>query len=427
MIVEFTIENFRSFKEKHIFSLLAAKDREFTEQSTFSINNKFRFLKTAVLYGANASGKSNFFNALAFFLRFTVTSGPRKQAGDLIETEPFLFSKQTENAPSVFELIFYLDDKNEKNVRFRYGLSVNNKQVLCEYLYAVYHVREVNLFNRKNQEITFTSYFKEGIRARSSVRPNCTFLSVSAQNNGEIAARIITYFQNIMVTSGLSDLTSITLSNLNKKKFESKIVNFLKFADINIRNLKNEKIPLDFDRYQDSDFVEYLKKKIPNYQSAFEDSVSFGHVVYDGEDSVGEKYLPVEEESTGTQKLFSYSGSILNALEIGIPLFIDEFDAQLHPLIIESIIKLFNSPITNPRNAQLVISCHAVNILTNKIFRRDQIWFCEKDQYGATDLYSLVEYKEPVRKDASFDKDYLKGKYGAVPYIDNIVLQWKTD
>jgi AAA15 family ATPase/GTPase len=96
---------------------------------------------------------------------------------------------------------------------------------------------------------------------------------------------------------------------------------------------------------------------------------------------------------------------------------------MLHPLIIEAIIKLFNSPATNSRNAQLVISCHAVNILTNKLFRRDQIWFCEKDQFGATDLYSLVEYKEPVRKDASYNKNYLQGKYGAVPYINEILLQ----
>jgi len=96
---------------------------------------------------------------------------------------------------------------------------------------------------------------------------------------------------------------------------------------------------------------------------------------------------------------------------------------MLHPLIIENIIKLFNSPMTNPKNAQLVISCHSVNIMTNKLLRRDQIWFCEKDKYGATDLYSLVEYKEPVRKDSSYNKNYLQGKYGAIPYIENILLQ----
>ncbi|MDR3236869.1 MAG: ATP-binding protein [Spirochaetia bacterium] len=113
----------------------------------------------------------------------------------------------------------------------------------------------------------------------------------------------------------------------------------------------------------------------------------------------------------------------MNALENGTPIFIDEFDTMLHPLIIEAIVKLFNSPTSNPKNAQLVISCHAINILTNKLFRRDQIWFCEKDQFGATDLYSLVEYEEPVRRDALFNKNYLQGKYGAVPYINEILFQ----
>jgi len=115
----------------------------------------------------------------------------------------------------------------------------------------------------------------------------------------------------------------------------------------------------------------------------------------------------------------------LEALEFGTPLFIDEFDSTLHPLIIENIIKLFNSSITNPNNAQLIISCHAVNIMTNKNFRRDQIWFCEKDEYGATYMYSLVDYKkesqDAVRKDSSYNKNYLQGKYGAIPYINDIL------
>jgi AAA15 family ATPase/GTPase len=402
MIAEITIENFRSFKEKHTLSLLATKDQELIEENTFPIGKKLRFLKSAVMYGANASGKSNFFKALEFFFRFAVLSGPRKQAGDSIGNDPFIFSKQTEGAPSSFEIIFYLSDKNKENVRYRYGFSVDNERIVYEYLFAVFNVREVNLFTREYQDIKYTSNFKEGARAKPAVRENCTLLSVSAQNNGKIATQIVKYFKDTVITSGLIDISELTMSQLDdKNKFKS-IVNFLKFADINIYTLKSEKIPLN---------------------SAVEDQISFGHCVYDAHTPVGERFLPVEEESSGTQKLFSYSGPILEALEKGLPLFIDEFDVQLHPLMIESIVKLFNSPISNPHNAQLVISCHAVNILTNKIFRRDQIWFCEKDQLGATDLYSLVEYQRPVRKDASFSKDYLQGRYGASPYIDTIYLQ----
>jgi AAA15 family ATPase/GTPase len=174
-------------------------------------------------------------------------------------------------------------------------------------------------------------------------------------------------------------------------------------------------------------FIAYLKKK--NLNMAEPERLFFGHDFYDGEKQAGEKYLDEADESSGTLKLFSYAYPILNSLESGSPLFIDEFDNMLHPLIIEAIINLFNSKTTNPGNAQLVVSCHAINILSNKLLRRDQIWFCEKDRYGATDLYSLAEYIEPsevphaVRNDASFSKNYLLGKYGAVPYIDDILLQ----
>jgi AAA15 family ATPase/GTPase len=149
----------------------------------------------------------------------------------------------------------------------------------------------------------------------------------------------------------------------------------------------------------------------------------FGHPLYDGEKVIGEKFLSENNESDGTRKLFSYSIPILNALENGTPIFIDEFDNSLHPLIIENILKLFNSSKYNKKNAQLIISCHAVNIMRKELLRRDQIWFCEKDEYGVTDLFSLMKYNDPVRKDASYNKNYLQGKYGAIPYLNEILQQ----
>jgi AAA15 family ATPase/GTPase len=424
MIAEFTIENFLSFKERTTFSLISTKDGELSESNTFKMDYKIRLLKSAVIYGANASGKSNFFKALDFFLNFAVKSGPRKQIGDSTGAKPFAFSKRTERQPSSFELIFYTQDNAGKDIRYRYGFSVTEKDVIDEYLFAVYNVREVNLFMRQRQEITSASYFREGSRSKQFVRNNCSLLSVCAQNNGKISAQIIQYFSTLEVTSGLQDFRIITKEELYNQKTEQDIIGFLRYADIQINGFKSEAIKLDSNFYKEPEikaFLEYLKKIVPDVEN--QERVFFGHTVYDGEQPIGEKYLAEEDESAGTIKLFSYSVPILSALKNGTPLFIDEFDTMLHPLIIEAIIKLFNSPDTNSRNAQLVISCHAVNILTNKLFRRDQIWFCEKDQFGATDLYSLVEYKEPVRKDASYNKNYLQGKYGAVPYINEILLQ----
>jgi len=415
MITQFTVENFRSFKEKHTFSLIATKDKELSEGNTFEAEKGLRFLRSAVIYGANAGGKSNFFNALTFFLQFSILSGPRKQVADPIETEPFILSKQTGSAPSIFEIVFIIKD-DDGETKYRYGFSVDKKQVLSENLYMVKNVREVLLFSRNFQEIEYTQYFREGSRGKQSVRNNCSLLSVCAQNNGVISTQIIKYFRKISILSGLYDPFFPDNENITPA-YKEKIIKFLKNADIQITNFKTE--PVSF---PDNELSSLIKNKFPDFQM---EKRLFGHTVYDGNVPISEHYFDENEESAGTQKLFFYSTYILEALEFGTPLFIDEFDSTLHPLIIENIIKLFNSSITNPNNAQLIISCHAVNIMTNKNFRRDQIWFCEKDEYGATYMYSLVDYKkesqDAVRKDSSYNKNYLQGKYGAIPYINDIL------
>jgi len=285
------------------------------------------------------------------------------------------------------------------------------------------NVREAMLFSRTYQEIEHTHYFKEGARGKLSVRNNCSFLSVCAQNNGEISTKIVKFFRGMRVLFGTFDSILSPVKEDIHSDYKKKIIEFLNIADIHITDYKTENISVN--DITDPDLAKFFNNKYPNVEM---ERMLYGHTFYDGDKPVGVKYLDESEESAGTNKLFSYSSHIFYALENGTPLFIDEFDTSLHPLIIDRIIKLFNSSITNPKNAQLVISCHAVYIMTNKLLRRDQIWFCEKDQYGATDLYSLVECKledkESVRKDSSYNKNYLQGKYGAIPYIDDIL--WQT-
>ncbi|MCL1993717.1 MAG: ATP-binding protein [Spirochaetes bacterium] len=409
MIAEFTVENFRSFKDRRTFSLLATKNKELLEENTFEASNKERLLKSAVIYGANASGKSNFFNAFLFFWDFAVMSAPRKQAGDVIETEPFSFSKQTESAPSSFELVFFIQNSEGKNIRYRYGFSVSQTEVITEYLFAVFNAREAVLFTRDRQNINTGTYFREGSKVKSMVRPNCSFLSVCAQSNGSVAVGIIRYFQQMLIRSGLRE----SPVELHDGDFEQ-VLSFLQYADIQIKKITVKREPVNIHDFPTAFSKEWIKKLIAEYPE--KETYLFDHDYFDNEEKIGTVSLPEQEESSGTRKLFRYALPVIFALKNGGTLFIDEFDAQLHPLIIESIVRLFNSS-DNKKNAQLVISCHAVNIMTKTNFRRDQIWFCEKNIYGATDLYSLVEYDEPVRNDAAFGKNYLNGKYGATPYI----------
>lgn len=313
---------------------------------------------------------------------------------------PFLFSQQTQDKPSSFELVFFVPDGEGHAVRYRYGFTIDADKVIEEHLFAVNKVRELMYFVRDGQDIEWNpSYFKEAAKLvrEQKVRPNAALLSVCAQDNGKIASSIIKYFQQYRVLSGVSNYSAITHERIKDNADFDRIVQFLHFADIQIVDLK--------------------KQPTPN------DSILFGHAVYEDGALVGKYYLKEDDESLGTNKLFSYAGIIFDALDAGSVLFVDEFDSSLHPLIVENIIKLFNSPVHNPRNAQLVVSCQSVHTMTNKMLRRDQIWFCEKDRYGATDLYSLYDFDEPVRKDATFNKMYLQGKYGAVPDIDDIRLK----
>jgi AAA15 family ATPase/GTPase len=282
-----------------------------SELNIFEENEKTRFLKSAVIYGANASGKSNLFYGLMFFLKFAATSGPQTQIGDFIKTRPFALSRQTEAAPSAFEIIFYIPNGHEKMIRYRYGFSAGIEKIECEYLFAVNNVREVPLFTRKGQEIEYhTANFKEGARGRSSVRENCTFLSVCAQNNGEISARIIAYFRKIRVLSGLSNQTIIPKEYFDDPAYQKRIIDFLKSADTQIIDMKMERTPVSFGKSPD------LKNRI---EFRYRNKILFGHTHYDDEQADGQKYFSLNEESAGSRKLFYIRVLFLRPWKTGCP------------------------------------------------------------------------------------------------------------
>jgi AAA15 family ATPase/GTPase len=423
MVIEFSVENFKSFKEKQTFSLTATKNKELMSENTFEVTKGVRLLRSAVIYGANASGKSNFFDALTFFADFAVNSGPSQQVGDAIDVSPFLFSKQTIKEPSTFELLFFKKNIEGKSIRYRYGFSVNQDKVCYEYLFAILNVQEIELFTREGQTIKCNpKHFGEGEPAIKMIRENASFISVCALLNGEQSKNVVLFLQSF--STWAKRRTTQTLSKLDDPKYQKRIVDFLRCADIQILDVNSKDVSYPY-RVRKLDGAFETRQRIQR-------KVSYSHAVYDQEDVVANIDFDEENESYGTRKLFQFAALLLESLDNGRPVFIDEFDSSLHPLILESILRLFNSPKTNTGNGQLVISCHAVHIMRKDLFRRDQIWFCEKDHHGATELYSLVEYVEPdtresVRNDAAFNKNYLKGKYGGIPYINEINTQLADD
>jgi uncharacterized protein len=409
MLIEFSVSNYRSFKEKATFSMVAAnvvaKNKELDETNVFAVDGDLRLLKSAAIYGANASGKSNLAQALEFMKWFMINSSKETQSTDKITVEPFPLSVETEGEPSCFELIFLMEGR-----RYRYGFEANRDRIVSEWLYYVPKSRETRLFERENDAIKITKTYKaEGLQPRT--RSNALFLSVCAQFNVEIAEQILDWVSNkLKIISGLKDRNyfNYTLGCLTRNENREEILRFVKQLDLGISDIQVENKTIVVDK-SDRVIVTADRPSILTMHRKFDQ---------DGKYQALEEFDLTREESEGTRKVFALSGLLVSALKNSEVLVVDEFDARLHPLISLAIIGLFNSNDTNFNHAQLVFMTHDTTLLSNQIFRRDQIWFMEKDRYGATTLYSLAEYK--VRNDASFESDYIKGRYGAIPYIGDL-------
>ena len=418
MLIGFSVGNYKSFKETVTLSMVASsiteEDKELNENNVFPINDKLSLLKSAAIYGANASGKSNLVAAINFMKWFVLNSSKETQVSDAIDIEAFRLSTETEKEPSFFEIVFLLEDKT-----FRYGFEVKTREVVSEWLFQADDSEEKMLFER-DFDIDISDDFPEGQGISDKTRRNALFLSVVAQFNGKFSGQILLWFsKTLQLISGLQDrqYRKETLESFENSGHRQNIIEFIKKLDLGI---------LDIDRVNTS--VYSISDNTAQYGGSYSSVYPYSEIkttVYtshpkydaDGKQISMERFDMEKHESEGTNKLFALAGILLDTLRTGKILLIDELDARLHPLITRELICLFNSNETNPHNAQLIFTTHDTNLLSSKTFRKDQIWFTEKDNKGATDLYSLVEYK--VGKNASFERDYMIGKYGAIPFIGN--------
>jgi uncharacterized protein len=417
MLIEFSVGNYRSFKERVTVSMVAAnlvsKDKSLDANNVFAIDEDLSLLKSAAIYGANASGKSNLAQALGFVRWFVNNSSKETQSTEKIRIDRFKLSTETEATPTFFEIVFLMN-----RVKYRYGFKVTRDEVISEWLFYVPKSRETRLFDRKLDQFTISKAYKaNGIQQRT--RRNALFLSVSAQFNVAIAESILEWMASrLRVVSGLDSegFRDYTIRCIINNQNKGEILQLLRKLDLGFSDITAEEIEITTDF---SEMPTEVRKffKDTSIKSSLVQTV---HQKFDQEGkSVSTEVFDFDsQESEGTQKVFAFSALLVETLKNGNVLVLDEFDASIHPLISRAIVNLFNSSETNPNNAQLIFMTHDTNLLSNKTFRRDQIWFVEKDRYGATDLYSLAEYK--VRSDASFESDYIKGKYGAIPYVGNL-------
>lgn len=417
MFIEFTVKNYRSIKEEQVFSMVKAKGEELEATNTFTpeaITNT-PLLRSAVIYGANAAGKSNLIRALMDMEAIVRNSASKSQEGDSLPVTPFLFDDLTPDEPTEFEMIFI-----NEGVKFQYGFSLNSEKLLAEWLIAYPKGRAQRwfsrIFDKDNNEYDYKfSDYLSGAKSvwQNATRSNALFLSTAVQLNSEQLKPAFNWFKDKLRPSNVGGWgPGYTASLCEKEKSKKQILDFLQSADFNIHDIEIETEKFDPNSLPE-DFPEVLKEKITKEMKGKEViDIKTVHKTKSG------KLIPLDfsEESDGTQKFFSFAGPWIDILEKGYILIVDELHDNLHPKMVKYLVNLFHSSKTNPKNAQLIFTTHETSILNQDVFRRDQIWFCEKDKSQATTVYPLTDFS-PRKDRENIELGYLSGRYGALPFI----------
>lgn len=413
MFIDFSVKNYRSFKEQQTFSLVKSKSKELMH-NVFDIDENLSLLKTTAIYGANASGKSNLLKALATMRKIITDT---YQRGDKLPLTPFKLNTNTRNQPTEFEITFIVN-----GVHYQYGFSASSQQIFDEWLFASPKGRAQKWIERiwdnelKTYHWKFSSYLLGEKKVwQQSTRDNALFLSTAVQLNSEQLKPIFDWFNNILKFSSIEGFSPAYTAHLCLEKQEKQdILKFLKAADFNI-----EDINIETSEFNESELSSQLPEPLREFLKqnlAGERGLKLETLHLDN----NQNPVPFnfQDESDGTQKFFAFAGPFLDVLKNGYVLCVDELNANLHPKLVQFLVELFHNKNTNPNNAQLIFTTHETAILTQDIFRRDQIWFCERNKEQASELYSLSDFC-PKKGKENLELGYLSGRYGALPFINS--------
>jgi len=416
MLIGFQVENFRSFKERQTFSMVAGNYPEHLNQNTFDpkLRGFDRLLRTAVIYGPNAAGKTNLLKAIKFVKDFVVTSAA--STASPYPYSPFKLSAACAKKASEFQISFVQD-----GARYEYGFSMGPKQIESEWLTEYRHLglksRPRDLFTRTwrpkgGYEWKFSPSLKgERSTWSKSTRPDALFLSTAIQLNSAQLRPIYEWFQTrLVVIAGNVKLNqTLTLNVLEEPNGKERLLPFLREADLGIADfdIKREPVPQGGGVVLGARPILHASK----INGAQFITVTLTHPSDKPGVMVG---LPLDEESSGTQILFNTAGAWLNVIANGEVLLFDEIDTNLHPRMLRFLIERFQSK-KNSKNAQLICSTHNTTLLDRQMFRRDQFWFVEKQKNGASKLYPLTDFSP--RNDEVLESWYLRGRYGAQPLL----------
>lgn len=411
MLVQFLVENYGPIKKECILSMEPSADKEHPEN--VNIDGNHTTLNLAAIYGANASGKTFLFRAITSGINIIRSSNAR-QVNDRLPVVPYLFDEVTRMQPTHLEYTFIASDHR----KYIYGFMATQTEITEEYLYCYYSAKRSMIFERKGENYRYSRRDKAELQPTEKMNtPNKLLLATATAWNATCTLPAFRWFaEGIDTFTNDENMLSHVLDKYSEdtKTYVDFTKEMLRQADINISDI----------------FIESKKSKesgqlinglivdgrLIQPEETYEVSVQTGHTVTTEDNQVKHFLLPFEAESLGTKQLFYLAPLFKDALEKGTTLVIDEIDRSMHPFIVKYLVNMFRNKNVNAKNAQLIFTTHATTLLTLSTFRRDQIWFTEKNnETGVTDLYSLDDYS--VKKTENIEKGYLIGRYGAIPYL----------
>lgn len=412
MLLQFNFKNFKSFKDDTILDLTATKISEFNNH-VISIANE-KILPVAAIFGANASGKSNVQEAFRYMAMYVINSldygdesDAKKKKSKFFKPTPFLFDSKSKTEESSFE-IYFIDSKENGAKTYNYGFTVDSTGVREEWLNYKAKTARGNykrIFYRNGENYDFS-----GIPTRSqenlkiALEKETLIVSLGAKLKIGKLKFIRDWFLNNSFADFGRPIENFFLSQLIPKGFandeivRNKVVDYFASFDPSIIGFNVEVLKSDLDE-------EHLK-------------IDAIHKMINSDQTTS---IPLQNESAGTLKMFALYPMLDDVLTTGGVLFVDELNARLHPLLVRAFIITFLNPEINTKNAQLIFTSHDSWQLNGNILRRDEIWFTEKDLNGISNLYSLADFVDEdgvkIRKDENYEKNYLLGKYGAIPSL----------
>lgn len=418
MLVEFSVSNFLSIKERSTLSLVKSSMKGLEKTNVIEVEAPSTpdILRGAVIFGPNAAGKSNLIKAFGTLTEIVEDSAREWQSGENLPVTPFLFDDESIDNPSEFEVTFIA-----QGVRYTYGFAATKQMVTEEWLYAYPKGRAQRWIERiyDTEKETFFWGTMDKLSGKKQLwqdatRPNALFLSTAIQLNSQQLKPVYEWLVDKLRVAGLGTWSrAFTMKMCEDDLEKKKVMNFLEAADVSISDvvIKEDNFNSDFlpddmpDSVREDIIKQFEGKKIVEAKTV--------HLTSSGRKVL----LDLDDESDGTKKIFALAAPWLESLEKGYVLVIDELHDNLHPLMVNYLVGLFNNPATNPNNAQLIFTTHDTSLLDQDVFRRDQIWFCEKDNAQTTKFYPLTDFN-PRKGVENLERGYLAGRYGALPFIN---------